>query len=99
MYSEQLFLGSSNTRGCSPPPTNNFTIKCVLCNLLVASTDDEYVDHLLEKHEENEALFVLESINHGDLPSDTRRFGESYSNINTEEGMIIDQKNQNDSNI
>jgi hypothetical protein len=48
-----------------PAPIRN-TITCILCNCLVASNDDQYVNHLFEKHSEQDALFALSALGHGD---------------------------------
>jgi ubiquitin carboxyl-terminal hydrolase 4/11/15 len=48
----------------SPPPSRGMTITCVVCNS--SFDEDEFVEHVFEKHTEAEALFALGCAGIGD---------------------------------
>jgi hypothetical protein len=58
--------GENGSVSKGPPTPLRNTIMCILCNSYVASVEDEYVDHLFQKHGEQEALFVLDALGHGE---------------------------------
>jgi ubiquitin carboxyl-terminal hydrolase 4/11/15 len=55
----------TSSRGHSPP-NSRMTMMCAICHTCVASNEDEFVDHVFAKHNEQEALFALSAAGLGD---------------------------------